>query len=380
MVSRVPPTRCGIAEYASMLAEGEKSIGIDVFFLADLEGVELGRKGFDPYSGIKAVPCFYSRPGFSKQVIDALSKKGAEVVHFQHEYGVFPDNEEFVELVKKVREMGMRVVVTMHTVAHALHKPEWIDFHKALGKAVDLLIVHSPLQHAELAFQGVELDKIRVVPHGTLINPFVGVVKKSIALRKLGLDSVEESTPIITTPGFVRADKGLDVLLKSFEILRFNYDVKLLLIGHPQDGSDTATRIKEFVNSREWLAKDVYFVQTYLPREALLLLLAAVDVVVLPYSDRGLLSVSGALHLAIGSKKPVVCTQTPRLAECYTLAPELSISMPSPREIAKKISMILEGESVVKECVDRLWQYALLTRWERIAKRHLELYLEALEK
>jgi len=377
MVSRAPPTRCGVAEYSSMLAESLKNL-VDLELLADSEGAAY-RRGVEPYSGVKAEPCFESgKPGFSKGIERAVSKIRPEVVHIQHEYGIFPDNREFVELVKRIRELGSRVVVTMHTVAHALHKPEWIEFHRALGKSADAIVVHSPMQHAELVYQGVEPLKVRVIPHGTALNPFARVVSKSTALSKLGID-MDPEYPIITTPGFVRADKGLDVLLRSFEIVRKNYDAKLLLVGHPQDGSDTVETIRRFIESRQWLARDVTLVRTYLAREELFLMLAAVDVVVLPYRDSGLLSVSGALHLAIGSRKPVICTQTPRLYECYTLAPELSVPAPDPVRIAKRLMMVLENDDIVKECVERLWRYALFTRWDRVAERHVELYVDALE-
>ncbi|NPA96045.1 MAG: glycosyltransferase [Crenarchaeota archaeon] len=377
MVSRAPPTRCGVAEYSSMLAESLKTL-VDIEFLADVEGAKY-RRGVEPYSGVKAEPCFESgKPGFSEGIERAVARSKPDVVHVQHEYGIFPSNGEFVEMVKRVRELGSRVVVTMHTVAHALHKPEWIEFHRALGRSADAIVVHSPMQHAELVYQGVEPSKVRVIPHGTALNPFARVVSKSVALSKLGID-MDPEPPIITTPGFVRADKGLDVLLKSFEIIRRNYDAKLLLIGHPQDGFETVERIRRFLEARQWLSRDVALVRAYLAREELLLLLAAVDIVVLPYRDSGLYSVSGALHLAIGSRKPVVCTQTPRLYECYTIAPELSVPVPEPERVARKLRMVLEGDDIVRECVERLWRYALFTKWDRVAEMHSKLYIEVLE-
>ncbi len=380
MVSRVPPTPCGVAEYASMLGEGLREAGVEVEFLADVEGEELGRAGADPYTGIRAVPAFRSGiEGFSKTLIEYVEKLQPDLVHIQHEYSIFPNNEEFVEMIKRFRELGSRVVVTMHSVAHAFHRPQLVEFHRALSRVVNAVIVHSPLQHGELMMQRAEVSKIRIVPHGTTLNPFADIVSKSTALSKLGIELDDVDKPIISVPGFIRMDKGLDVMLKSFEIVRKYYDAKLLLVGHPQDGDEPLLRVREFLEKREWLKRDVVTIRTFLPRDKLLLLLRAVDIAVFPYRDNDLLSVSGAFHLAIGSKKPVICSQTPRLCECTTIAPELAVPSPAPEAIAKKLRLVLEGDSVVKECVDRLWRYAIQTSWSRVAKMHSEIYLEVLE-
>jgi len=380
IISRVPPTPCGVAEYSSMLGEALKNVGVDIEFLADVEGEEMGRNGIDPYSGIRAVPIFKSGvEGFSKTLVEYIEKIRPELVHIQHEYSIFPSNEELVSMIKKIREMGSRVVVTMHSVAHSLHRPQLVEFHRALSKCVNALIVHSPLQHGELLMQRVDVSKVRVVPHGTLLNPLIDVVSKSMALGRLGIELDDVEAPLISVPGFIRMDKGLDVVLKSFEIVRKYYDAKLLLVGHPQNGNGPVVRLKEFLERREWLRRDVVVLQSFLPREGLLLLMRAIDVAVFPYRDSDLLSVSGAFHLAIGSRKPVVCTQTPRLSECITIAPELSVPTPDPVAIARKLRLVLEGDAIVRECVERLWRYAIQTSWDRVARMHVQLFVEALE-
>jgi len=378
MLSRAPPTRCGVAEYSSMLVEAlRRDSGVNAFFIANRED-KPETYSRDPYSGAPARPCFVSgRPGFSKDIIDCVRETDPDIVHIQHEYSIFPDNGEMLSMLRELRRFGTKVVITMHSVAHALYGTEFVEFHRRMQELVDAIVVHSPIQHTELLFQGVRARKLRLIPHGTLMNPFTRIFDREKALRKLGVD-LDPSKPIITTPGFVRADKGLDTLVKTFKIVRRSYDVQLLLMGEEQDESGVLNFVQKALSGE---SRGSYaLLKGFLPRESMLVMLSAVDIVVLPYRDRNLLSVSGSLHLAIGSRKSVVCTETPRLVECYTHAPSLAVPEPEPEDLAKRIVALLEGSDEVSKDLERLWMYAEETSWSRVAEKHRKLYVEVLEE
>ncbi len=381
IVSRTLPARCGIAEYVSMLGSALRNYrDLDLVFLGNREEKEgLPEQYIEPYSGIETRICF-SRNGDLEGVVrcveSLIKERGVNVVHIQHEYDVFPNNVAFLSMLAKLRQLGVKIVVTMHTVVHALKGREYVEFQRKLGELAHAIVVHSILQEYELIMQGVDPRKIFKIPHGTLINPFRGYSRVEL-LKKLGLDgSLDDGSILITTPGFVRSDKGLVPLIKAFGEVRTRYDAKLILMGSPQH--DGKHYMKEVLKSLDG-AKDVVFVSRFLSREELLMLLAAVDIAVFPYRDELHLGVSGAFHLAIGSCKPVVCTRAPRLVECYENAPELTAPTDDAHEIARKIELVIENPRIVEEATKRLWKYALDTNWENVAELHRKLYYRVLE-
>ena len=56
---------------------------------------------------------------------------------------------------------------------------------------------------------------------------------------------ISDGSIIITTPGFLRRDKGFELLLQAYNIIRKKYDVKLILAGEVQgiENIDYAKRI-----------------------------------------------------------------------------------------------------------------------------------------
>ncbi len=347
---------------------------VEIVLIGNREDKEgLPEKYREPYSGIDVIKCFNSgRPGFS-EFVKCVEELKPDIVHIQHEHDPFPSMVEFLEAVKRLKELGVRVVVTLHTVTHALAGYEYVEFHRALAKLVDAIIVHSALQENELIAQGVPSEKIHVVPHGTALNPYKDVVSKRFVLEKLGLDPELANYVIISTPGFVRKDKGLDVLLKMFSIVKNKIDAKLVLFGEPQGDGYQLIRELERVRSN-----DVVFIRSFLPRHEMMLFLAGIDVAVFPYRDKHNIGVSGALHLAIGSRVKCVCTHASRLVECYTYAPTASTPRLDPEELAKRVVMAVEG--VVDDEYKLLFDYGYRTRWQRIAEIHRKLYVEIIEK
>ena len=381
MVSRTLPAKCGIAEYTSMLGSALREFSeLELVFLGNREEKEgLAKRYIEPYSGIETWICF-SRNGALDGIVncvkDLIRERGVNIVHIQHEYDIFPDNRMFLSLLTKLRELGIKIVVTMHTVVHALKGHEYVEFQRKVGELAHAIVVHSILQEYELIMQGVDPGKIHRIPHGTLINPFIGRSRSEL-LKTLGInETINDTSILITTPGFIRSDKGLALLLKAFSEVRKRYNATLVLIGTPQhDGKRYLTELLSDLHS----LKDVVFVNRFLNREELLRLLAAMDIAVFPYRDELHLGVSGAFHMAIGSRKAVVCSKAPRLIECYEYAPELTVQTLDAHDIAKKIEMVIENPKIVNEAVERLWKYALNTNWHNIARLHRKLYYEVLE-
>ena len=380
LVSRLPPARCGIAEYTSMLAEALLRNFSDIELVLVGTFVKKGLRYYvEPYSGLDVCQSFNEEGGY-EGIIDCLKNRGigrGSIVHIQHDYDIFRNNVEFVNLVRRLKEAGIKVVITMHTVAHALKGIEYVRFQRKLSEVADVIIVHSILQEYELIAQDADASKIVRIPHGTLLSPFINYDRVKL-LKSLGIDSSEElaDSTLITVPGLIRPVKGLEVFLEAFKLIRSKYDVKFLLVGSPQgQGYEYLRKLAPVFSKLD----GAVFMNKFLWRNELLAYLASIDIAVFPYRDIHHYAVSGIFHLIIGSRKATVCTKIPKLVECYNIAPELTIPTNTPEEIARKIEFILDNPEVVRDAVSRLWTYAKETNWDKVAIMHWRFYLRALE-
>lgn len=378
-ISRMPPAKCGIAEYSSMLlTELVKLPGMNIVVLGgDITEYPQGYTYKDVYSGVNVKNCFIRGDlSYLEKCLEDLDY--VDVMHIQHELGIFPDPIALASFMKNAKSRSVKSALTMHTVIHALGGENLVSVQRLLTSNSDVVVVHSLLQEQELLRQGIPAEKVYRIPHGTLINPYVEEPRSKL-LEELPLSRGVEDSKLISVIGFVRSrDKDYIQVIKAIDALAEKYDVKLIVAGMPRRKDLGDLLLEERIEQVTKKGDNVYFLEGFLDRVLLLKLLAASDVVIIPIVERRNypISVSGVFHLAIGSKKPVICTRTHKLVECNLLAPELTVHTFTVESLAKKLEEVLEKSEDVKRAISRLWNYALETRWEIIAQKHYELYNE----
>jgi len=366
VISTTPSTPCGVAEYSDMLVrELEKQGNIEVVLLGITKPLEK-----PIYSRARFVECIGK--SLAESIMECIeSSGGVDIVHIQHEYGIYPNRAELVKLLEKLKSENYNIVITLHTVIHSLGDYSLLSHQSVLVKLVDAIVVHSILQEHELLKQGVDPAKLFRFPHGTLLNPYVNERREELA-RSLGLEDLVNKN-IITIPGFVKAFKKIEPVIEAVKMLS-DYDVKAVIAGSAR--RESAQSILKVIEDYVEKNKDyAVLMKGFIPRDLLLKLLALSDVVVIPYiDDRKVISVSGVFHLAIGSRRPVICSRDHKLVECNTLTPELTLHTVNSVEIAEKIKSIVRHENWVEKTVEKLWNYAVETLWSRLAEKHVELY------
>jgi len=375
-VSTYPPTHCGVAEYTRMLASALKSISpqINVYILCNINS---GEKRFDKEAEAQVYPAFVKRSSNYSKILDVLSEiNGVDIIHVEHEYGIFGDTPAILETCFRAKEEGLvkKIVFTMHTIYHPLSgRIGALEFQKKLSLA-DAIIVHSYLQEFEIQHQGVDPVKIYRIPHGTYMNPYLGIPRFKL-IEELGLAKNNIKGLITVVPGFLRKDKGLDILIEAIKLLDKGGNVTLITAGEVKD-SEVVNMIEE---ARKHL--NIIFIEKYLSNEEMLKLIALADAIALPYRDKhGLYSVSGILHLSMGSFKPIIGTRAPRLIELYQFAPRLTVPPRNPKEFAKRMKWLIENYDYAVAYMAYVYGYAVRTQWLRMARRHLSLYLNLLEE
>ncbi len=369
-VSRYPPVHCGIAEYTKMLSSALISLShkVDIIVFSTNEAY----KEFYEDNVAKVYPCYSRFERDYSKLIEALKDVGGvDVLHVQHEYGIYGSNRELIDALIEAKRDGLAKIIgiTMHTVDHpyspranvTLKFQTWID-------ELDFVIVHSPLQEFELHIQGIDPSKVYRIPHGTLINPYLCKTRDELC-RSLRIEGEFEGV-ILTVPGFLRKDKGIDVLLDALRILS---DLKFTLViaGEPQD--------EEMVRLIETSEFKTILIERYLSSDEILKTVALADAIILPYRDKKSYAVSGILHLSMGSLKPIVGTRVPRLIEFYQHAPRLTVPPTNPKALADKIRWLVNNYDYALAYMTEVYSYAARTQWLRMASRHIKTYLNLLK-
>ena len=359
-VSTYPPVHCGVGEYTRMLISGLKRVspGIDVVVFQ----VRESKRYVDRELGVRVIPSFDRGSSDYSSLLEALEEVGGvDVIHVQHEYGIFGRTTAILDSLEEAKRRGLAslAIVTMHTTDR-IGPRQSLEFQSQLNR-VDAVVVHSVLQEFELQAQGIEPYKVWRIPHGTLINPYLDN-PRHLLLGRLGLEDDVIDGFLLVTPGFIRRDKGLDILMSAVKHLKRR--VRVLVAGEKSDAGLTLYETGELV-----------VLERYLSSEEILMLAALADAIVLPYKDRpGKYSVSGILHLSMGSLKPIIGTRVPRLIELYQYAPRLTVPPRAPLLLSERINWLMDNYDLAVAYSSNLLAYAARTQWPRIARRHIDLY------
>jgi len=379
-VSTYPPTHCGIAEYTKFLLSALKSIHpqIKLHVFSDINpGSEIAERG----ELAEVHPSFKSKSESYKKILDEIAAiNGVNVLHVQHEYGIFGYHSGILESCLEARKEKLvdKVVFTLHSVYHPLSGIKGaLEFQQNLN-LIDAVIIHSYLMEFELQNQGVDPLLIRRIPHGTFLNPYLDDPRSKL-LSALNLREEDLSGVVLTTLGFLRRDKGLDLLVESVSNLECKKgSITLLIAGEKRidrkEDKDIFDKIEEA--SRKL---NIIFLDRYLSEDEILKIAALADIIVLPYRDKpALYSVSGILHLSMGSFKPLIGTRVPRLIELYQFAPRATVPPKNPVQLSKIIRWCIRNYEHMVTYMATLYGYAVRTQWIRMARRHLSLYREIL--
>jgi len=182
------------------------------------------------------------------------------------------------------------------------HRPFDAAFTRYAFKPVDHFIVQS--QTVEQQLNGFWPGaSYRLAPH-PVYDIFGPPIDKQEARRLLGI----EGTRTLLFFGYVRAYKGLDVLVRALAALPQEMKLHLLVVGEFYDSEEKyRSLIREL-----GLEERITIKSDYVPNEMVARYFSASDVVVLPYISA---TQSGIAQIAYNFDKPVIATDVGGLAE-----------------------------------------------------------------
>jgi glycosyltransferase involved in cell wall biosynthesis len=206
----------------------------------------------------------------------------------------------FLVWLRTCRLAGMHIVWTAHNVLP--HEPVFTDdaaARRALVSASELVFAHSPSALAELAELGAVPRRSAVIRHGPIAAP------SAMPMRIPGADDEPRRFLFF---GRVQEYKGVEDLLAAFAALPGDVATHLTVAGQCDDAGLRA-RLSALARG---CGRRLVLSLERVPEEKLAQLLAAADVVVLPFRR---VTTSGSAIMALSFGRPLIVPDLAALAD-----------------------------------------------------------------
>lgn len=356
-VSTYPPIECGIGAYTSYLNEAVRSLHNETFVIS-----KLGAQG-------KNVFPVYDPGGASiaAQIYDLSTRMTPDIIHIQHEYGLYGSQKgvQIIELIVRYKMVGVPVVTTLHTVFPDFQEDEKILARLILNQS-SLVIVHENYQKEILlkVFGPYYDTKICVIPHGVRDS-----VMDEQGKRKLEL----EGKKVVLLCGYFRPTKGFHKIIKMFPQVVEKIPNAILLIAGKSRGLEFVDYQREFFEmiNQSPVTEQILVLRGQFPQHTFDTILSAADLVCLPYDKSGQ---SGILAQSFAHRKPVVTSDLMPF-RAWLDRSNGGLLAKDDEEMTEAIIRILSDDDFRKQLENNIINYINQdVSWKHVAGLHIEAY------
>jgi D-inositol-3-phosphate glycosyltransferase len=245
-----------------------------------------------------------------------------------------------------------------------------IPHEKRPGDMLLTRYAFSPVDGCIVQSDAVQKDLLKLYPHKPFINiphPVYTIFGETYEKQKAKELLNIKDEKVILFFGYVRAYKGLNVLINALPFILDKVKVKLYVVG------EFYGDYEKYVNQIKLLKleNDITVVSDYIPNDEVGKYFSAADVVVLPYISA---TQSGIVQIAYNFNKPVIATDVGGLAEVVLNERTGFIVKPqNPKELAESVVNFYTAnreEEFVKNVMEEKKKYS----WERMVEGIEELY------
>lgn len=363
-VSTYLPQQCGIATYTHSLICGIREVAPEIEIKVVTEKWALPVKE----DKFEVIPCWDRNENYVSHIID--NTREADIVHIQHEYSIYKFDDRLPEVIKRINQ---KKLITIHCIRPSQFSERGAveeEYAKTIAQLAGNVIVHLPSQKSILTRLGIQDEKIKTIPHGTKIND----IDKKLSRQKLLLPI---DGHIILMFGFVKPHKDIHTAIDALHlILKKINNVHLFIAGGIAQTHPEHKRYAQLINEKIKklnLRNNIIFPNRFFPNEDVSYIFGAADLVLFPYYEEDR-SASGAFHLAIGAKKPIIASRIPKFDELKNISDELLVLPHNSAGIAKIAIRIFSDTEFKQYVIERTTAYRNKTSWQAVAKQHLALY------
>ncbi len=262
-----------------------------------------------------------------------------ELVHLQNELGIMPR--------PPVVDRNSKVIITWHTIL-----PNMSSVISAYESKLNVVAHIVASEDAAQPIRSCSNKNVHVINIG---STQISQIDKQQA-RKL-LD-ITDSRPIGFVFGFQSRNKRYYELINAAK----NTGIHLIISGAKNDNNKS-----QYTSA---VAGDVTFLGRYLSESEVSLYALASDILLFDYLEQKHYSASAAMHRVIGAGRPVICSNIKHFSELTN--GENALKFSSQKELEECIRKAI-GTDNIKLSKSAL-EYAMLTSWHIIARKHMEIY------
>lgn len=373
-------TSCGIATYSEELYTAVAEQGVPVVILAPSEpGSSMHKRSDLP------VEMCWGRDvhGIHEHVLTAIRHYQIDVLHIQHEFGLFRLPEAFRQLLVAVRKEKVKVVITLHTVF--AYPTQWPGFFQELRSLVDTVCVHT--RQAQGVLVGLPgKASVKCIPHG---SPYPQAVGNSDTGRELL--RIPSRTPVdrrwALAFGFLGPNKNLVATLDAYAQVRSHGLVPalgLIICGEADGGYYSTTTLPATVSATGY-GRDIVSYYKFVTPDQVADVVAACSFGVLNETMSKALSASGQVHLLAAHGLPLAVADVPKHTEAIqagALPFQVDTACPArpTPSLVNALCAMTRSADLRRSVANGLAQMAQRTAWTRIAEVYKVLYQRLLGK
>jgi len=234
------------------------------------------------------------------KLFDVFEKEKFDIFNLQVSTYTRHTAHIFIPIIEYFKKKGLKTIYTMHDVLPYPEKETVTEYLKYFYNLSDAAIVGNENEKINLAKYFSYKNRIDIAQHGVYSLFNTRRVDKKLSKSKLNL---EKYTNIILFFGLLRDNKGLDIFIKSLDILNkkgFNFHS---LISVSVRTNDVFNKYQKMINKYQLNNKVTVIAKYYANSEEIEDYFSASDVVVLPYNT---VSQSGILNLSFAFEKPMI--------------------------------------------------------------------------
>lgn len=364
-ISTYVPRKCGIATYVRDLSSGSvnKKNTIHIYAMEN---------PLTPYQYEK--PVIKTIPQEDKeayiQVAKDINNSHTEIVHIQHEFGLFggPDGEYILELAKNIKKP---LVVTFHTILFTPTENQKYIIQELSRLSRSIVVMEEIAKDRLQNIYGISPRDINIIYHGA---PEVNI-SQSVAKKKLGYpDSF-----IMLANNLVSRNKGFEYAIEAVAAAVLEIPkLVFLIVGetHPlvrkHEGESYRKELEELIKKHN-LSKHVILVDRYITASEIETYFAACDIYITPYLDPQQIT-SGTLAYAVGAGKVCIATEYVYAKKMLTKGRGILVPFKNSSAIAMALIELYKNPQKRKKIEKQTKTIEAGMSWDEVSLEHVKLY------
>lgn len=376
---------CGISTYCEQLATALHKAGHEIVVWGPALFGAASTNIRDVPGGIPVEYVWYNErdnAGTAANNISAfvqrVERDKPDVVHVQHEHGLWGNNDAFLQQLRAIREAGAKVVVTLHTVFLYGSPAHCSGFFDRLRHFADAIIVHTPQAYATMKLARGPAT-IALIPHGT---PEEAAGDVASGYEFLGLKPSKGALGLVF--GFIGQGKNLVCTIHTFVegLIRRWIPASSTLAIVGEAPNSTYPQDLERVIDATGFGPCVKMVRQFVPTGTVRHLMAAADFAVLNTTAETL-SASGAVHAHAAHGVPLAVANRPIYNDAIAHgAIPFDLDKRNVEKVTlsgvNAVSALARSEAVRSRVSAELMRLAEETRWSKLVTDFYEGFYEEL--